>query len=141
MRPVGAVPLAFARLLAQRAAERLRCERGITLVLTLGVLISLSAAVVVVIQYGSASGRGAGVFKTDKQAFALAEAGLNNAFAVLNNPSNNALDPDLLPARESKYEGGRVVWSGTLNRALATWTISSAEETTALLSRQRSPAT
>jgi hypothetical protein len=114
---------AKAGVLLRRAHARFRCERGITLVLTLGVMIALSAAVVVVIEYGSASGRGAGLFKTDKQAFALAEAGLNNAVAVLNNPSNQALDPDILPVRTTNYEGGRVVWSGTLDRATAVWTL------------------
>jgi hypothetical protein len=112
------------RLLVQRALGAARCERGMTLVLTLGVMTALSAAVIVVIQYGSASGNEAGMFKTDKQAFALAEAGINNAVAVLNNPSNNALDQDLLPTRTTNYEGGRVVWSGTLDRTTAVWTLS-----------------
>jgi Tfp pilus assembly protein PilX len=122
MRPERMLP-AIARRLARRALTPLRCERGMTLVLTLGVLTALSATVIVVIQYGSASGREAGMFKTDKQAFALAEAGMNNAIAVLNQPTNNALDPDILPARTTDYEGGRVVWSGTLDRAAAVWTL------------------
>jgi hypothetical protein len=122
MRPEHMLP-AIARRIARRALTRLRCERGMTLVLTLGVLTALSATVIVVIQYGSASGREAGMFKTDKQAFALAEAGMNNAIAVLNQPTNNALDPDILPARTNEYEGGRVVWSGTLDRAAAVWTL------------------
>jgi hypothetical protein len=122
MRPERMLP-AIARRLARRALTRLRCERGMTLVLTLGVLTALSATVIVVIQYGSASGREAGMFKTDKQAFALAEAGMNNAIAVLNQPTNNALDPDILPSRTTDYEGGRVVWSGTLDRAAAVWTL------------------
>lgn len=116
-------PRAKAGVLVRRAQTRLRCERGITLVLTLGVMIALSAAVVVVIEYGSASGREARLFKTDKQAFALAEAGVNNAIAVVNNPSNYALDPNLLPQRTTEYEGGRVVWSGTLDRGNGVWTL------------------
>jgi Tfp pilus assembly protein PilX len=122
MRPERVLP-AIARRLAERALIGLRAERGMTLVLTLGVLTALSATVIVVIQYGSASGREAGMFKTDKQAFALAEAGMNNAIAVLNNPSNNALDPDILPARTTTYEGGRVDWSGVLDRTAAVWTL------------------
>jgi hypothetical protein len=94
-----------------------------TLVLTLGILTALSATVIVVIQYGSSGGRQADMFKTDKQAFALAEAGMNNAIAVLNNPTNNALDPDILPERTTEYEGGRVVWSGVLDRTAAVWTL------------------
>jgi Tfp pilus assembly protein PilX len=123
MRPEGMSPLAIARLLVRRARTGLRCERGMTLVLTLGVLTALSASVIVVIQYGSSGGRQAGMFKTDKQAFALAEAGMNNAVAILNNPTNNALDPDILPARTTEYEGGRVVWSGVLDRTAAVWTL------------------
>ncbi|HJY25805.1 MAG TPA: hypothetical protein VJ649_09055, partial [Actinomycetes bacterium] len=122
MRPERTLP-ALARRLVRRARIGLRCERGMTLVLTLGVLTALSATVIVVIQYGSASGREAGMFKTDKQAFALAEAGMNNAIAVLNNPTNNSLDPDILPLRTTNYEGGRVDWSGTLDRTAAVWTL------------------
>lgn len=106
-----------------RRMRALGGESGMSLVLTLGVLTALSASSVVVVQYGSSSGNSAGVFKTDKQAFALAEAGMNNAVAVLNNTTNNALDPDMLPERTTYYEGGRVVWSGTLDRAAAVWTI------------------
>ena len=41
-----------------------------------------------------------------QNAFSLAEAGINNVMAVLNLPTNNALDPDTLPKctnNEKKY--------------------------------------
>jgi hypothetical protein len=102
---------------------RLRGERGMTLVLALGVMVVLSVSAVAVIDYTSSNSRTSAMGKTDKVAFSLAEAGMNNAYAVLNNTSNNSLDPDVLPSRTTYYDGGRVVWSGTLDRAAAVWTV------------------
>lgn len=107
-----------------RLLARLAREDGMALVLALGVMMALSVTSVVVIQYTSANSRTANMSKTSENAFALAEAGINNAVSVLNVPTNNALDPDMLPPRTSYYEGGRVVWSGTLDRAAAVWTLS-----------------
>jgi hypothetical protein len=95
------------------------------LVIALGTTVVLSIAVVSVIDYSSANARNANLSTKRVSAFDLAEAGINNAVSVLNNPSNNALDPDILPARTSTYEGGTVTWSGTLDRAQAVWTITS----------------
>ena len=58
---------------------------------------------VTVIQYSSDAGRGANRSKADQVAYALAEAGINNAMSVLANPTNNALNSTLLPARVSTY--------------------------------------
>ena len=63
--------------------------------------------------------------KADQTAYALAEAGVNNAMAVLANPTNNALNSTLLPSRTTTYEAGSVTWSGSFNPFNARWTITS----------------
>ena len=100
-------------------------EQGIALILTLGILLATSFMLVTVIQYSSDAGRGANRSKADQTAYALAEAGINNAMAVLANPDNNALNSTLLPARVSTYEGGTVTWSGSFNPMNARWTLTS----------------
>ncbi len=102
-----------------------RQERGMALMLALGITTVLSLSVVSVIDYTASNARNATLSAKKTSVFDLAEAGINNAVAVLNNPSNNTLDPDILPARTSSYEGGTVTWSGTLDRAAAVWTLSS----------------
>jgi hypothetical protein len=102
-----------------------RQENGMALMLALGITTVLSLSVVTVIDYTAANARNANLSAKKTSVFDLAEAGINNAVAVLNNTSNNALDPDILPARTSSYEGGSVTWSGTLDRAAAVWTLSS----------------
>jgi Tfp pilus assembly protein PilX len=98
-------------------------ERGMALVLALGITTVLSVSVVSVIDYSATSARTANLTTTKVTAFDLAEAGINNAVSVLNNPSNNSLDPDILPSRTSTYENGTVTWSGTLDRSAAQWTV------------------
>jgi hypothetical protein len=104
-------------------------ERGFALIAALGMLMVLSIVSVTVVAYSTSNSRGADRSKTDNLSFSLAEAGLANAFAVLNLPTNNALDPDLLPGSEAAassgtYEGGTAKWWGVLDRANAVWTIS-----------------
>ena len=107
------------------ARLRLSDERGIALIMTLGTLLVTSVILVTVIQYSSAAGRGAHKSKADQTAYALAEAGVNNAMSVLANPTNNALNSTLLPSRTTAYEGGSVTWSGAYNPFNARWTITS----------------
>lgn len=93
--------------------------------LALGVLSVLTVSVVVVLEQSSANSRHAYRSQADQKAFVLAEAGLNNAMAVLSLPTNNALDPTLLPERTNEYDGGEVTWSGTLDQLAAVWTLRS----------------
>ena len=72
-------------------------ERGIALVMALGMLIVCAIMVVTVIDYTSANQRTTSYSKTRVTAFDAADAGMNDSLAVLNLPSNNALDPDILP--------------------------------------------
>lgn len=93
------------------------------LVLTLLTLMISSILLVSVMNFTTATTRGASHGRSSMVVDALAEAGVNNAAAVLSNPSNNALNPTLLPGRTTAYFGGSVTWSGVLDANTATWTI------------------
>ena len=78
--------------------------------------------------YTSSNARSSTLSKESELAFTASEAGLNNAMAVLANPSNNALDPNLLPSSEATassvtVEGGTAKWYGTLDLNTAMWTL------------------
>jgi Tfp pilus assembly protein PilX len=77
----------------------LRSERGFVLPMALGITAVLAIAGTTVIGYSSSSARASYRSNADQKAYALAEAGVNNAMAVLSLPKNNGLDPYLLPAR------------------------------------------
>lgn len=106
---------------------RLRDEDGFSLVFTLLTILVTSVTMTAAIQYTTSNSRQSTRSKADQIAYSLAEAGLANGAAVLSNPSNNALDPNVLPSSEpsesdpaqanyiSKYDGGTVKWWGVLN--------------------------
>jgi Tfp pilus assembly protein PilX len=71
---------------------RLKGEQGMVLPIALGILAVLSISVVVVIDSSASNSRASYRSKGDMNAFALAEAGINNAMAVLMKPGTNALD-------------------------------------------------
>ncbi len=100
-------------------------ERGIALVMALGFLVVVSIVVFSAIDYSTANGRTSRYNVARQQVDALAQAGVNNAEAVLSNPTNNALTSTLLPSTTTTYDGGTVTWSGTLNSSTSTWTITS----------------
>jgi Tfp pilus assembly protein PilX len=105
--------------------RRLADERGIALVMALGVLVVLSISTIALLTYSSSNVRTARYNKSRVTAYSLAEGGINNALAVLNLPANNALNTGLLPSRTSTFDGGTAVWSGTLNQQTSTWTVTS----------------
>src|SRR6266704_5980940 len=72
-------------------------EQGIALVMALGMLVVCTIMVVTVTDYTSTNQRTTFFSKTRMTAFDAADAGMNDALAVLNLPTNNALDPDILP--------------------------------------------
>ena len=83
----------------RKLRQRIRSdERGFALVLALGVMTVLGIMLVTVIDYTSSNTRAAAYSKGKLTAFDMADAGMNNANAVLNLPTNNALDPDVLPS-------------------------------------------
>jgi Tfp pilus assembly protein PilX len=105
--------------------RRLSDQRGIALVMALGILIVLTISTIALLTYTSSNARTSRYQKARVSAYTLAEAGVNEALSVLNLTSNNAINPSLLAARTSTYEGGTAAWSGTLDQPTATWTITS----------------
>lgn len=96
--------------------------------MVLGALTVLSIAGTTAAAYTTSNVQTGSRSAKDELSFSLSEAALNNAMAVLANPSNNALDPDTLPATEAlassaPSEGGTAKWWGVLDRATAVWTI------------------
>lgn len=109
-----------------RLGERLSAERGIALVLAVGILAVLAIAVTSATYFTSTNSRSANLSEADQVARSLAEAGLNNALAVVFDPNNNAADPSILPSDEASassgpYAGGTAKWWGVLSGQ--TWTL------------------
>jgi hypothetical protein len=107
-----------------RILRRLREENGIALVMAMGIMTVLAVSTVGVITYTSSNERHAGHSEAGQNALHLAEAGINNAEAVLSHDDSNALSattltepdtnncPDGGDCFEQFYEGGRVLWRG-----------------------------
>ncbi len=120
-----------------RAGERLRVdERGMALVMALGVMLVLSLVLAMVVQYTVSNSGTASRSVADQKAFALAEAGMNNAVGVISQcgstcststqvkpPPAAAGDPN--STVDDTLGGGTVTWGGTYNSATKTWTITS----------------
>jgi len=109
--------------LLRRLRHRFGGQQGFVLPVTIGMCTMLTMAGTTVVAYSTSSARTSSRSSADQGAYALAEAGVNNAMAVLSEPSNNALDSYLLPARTTPYAGGTVTYSGILDESTATWTI------------------
>ena len=79
-----------------------REERGIALVLALGMLVTLAITVTGIIEYTGSNSRAAEVNHGRQDASSIAEAGVNAAYSVLDywdtgtNTGNNATDSQLL---------------------------------------------
>ena len=98
------------------------------LVLALGISAVFAIVGTTVMFYSSHNSSLASRSTADQRAFALAEAGINNAVSILGNPSNNALNGTLLPntlatANVTQQDDGVVKWWGTLSGN--TWTLNS----------------
>jgi hypothetical protein len=114
--------------LRSRALARLRDERGIALVMAIGIMMVLTIALGTTMYFTATSARYANRSNASQKAYALAEAGVNNAIAVLHvsyDPPATPLWPGLasyLPAGQAAYNGGSCSapvnnctnWSGTL---------------------------
>lgn len=124
-RRADAGSVAWVRALARRGSSSLQGEDGIALILAVLILAVMTITGTAVIQYTSSSSRSASHSKQSGSAYALAEAGVAEAMAVLSKPENNALDPYLLSSRTPTYPDGTITWSGTLNQNTAMWTITS----------------
>src|SRR5437899_6814344 len=125
---------------------RLRDERGIALVMAIGITTVLLISGTTALTYTASSQTESNQTRSRTSAFSLAESGINNAMSILNLPTNNALDPDVLPkctTNSTKYSdptaiktststwlhgsygGADVDYCGTLVRASALWYLTS----------------
>ena len=116
------------------------------LVMALGMTVVLGMAGTTAIAYSTSSSTQAVQTRSRGNAFSLAESGINNSMAILDLPTNNALDPDTLPKCTSNntkysdptanhtststwlhagYSGGSVDYCGTLIRSSALWYLTS----------------
>ena len=89
--------------------------------MAIGILFVLTVSLSTVIYVTTASARHAEHSNAGQKAYALAEAGVNNALAVLNTkyPSTTVYPGDtppgtFLPTRVTTYDEGKATWSGTL---------------------------
>jgi hypothetical protein len=115
----------FARKLARRLAR----EDGIALVMSLSMMTVLGIVGASTVLYSTQNAGAASRSKQDGAAYALAEAGVNNAAAALGAPGVNLLNPNALPQRTTPYDGGTVTWWGTLNEATGQWVLSAVGRT------------
>lgn len=132
-----------------------RNERGMALVMALGMTTILSLVIATLIDYASSNSRASRYSKASQSAYTVAQAGINNAMSVLNLPANNALDPCLLhpPTNPpgvtctsnspfvNTYEGGTATWYGTLNTSTLQWTLYSTGSITNPTGPSASPVT
>ena len=84
-----------------------RNESGFALPLALLVMVTTSAILVTAIKTTSSTGRTANIGKARVSAEALAEAGINNAMAVLANPSNYAFNAQQVEVEFEKPAASR----------------------------------
>ena len=121
-----------------RLMPRFRSERGIALVMALGLLTVLTISGTAVTYYATANLTGSNTHRARASAYDLAEAGVNDAVAVLWNqldPLTGIVKPGmtspttttLLPSTTIQYAGlnGSVTYSGSLNTTTWVWTITS----------------
>jgi Tfp pilus assembly protein PilX len=101
----------------------LRGERGIALPMALGIVMVVSIALITTIELSTSSQRSSNISRSERTAFAVAEAGLNHAEAVLA-ASSTPTDATALPsscATQVAAEGGTFCYWGTLSAS--TWTV------------------
>ncbi len=121
----------------QLSLLRFRSERGIALVMALGLLTVLTISGTAVTYYATTNLTGSNTHKARSTAYDLAEAGINDALAVLYNQLNTdgsiksgmvkPTTTTLLPSTTIQYAGlkGSVTYSGSLNTSTWVWTITS----------------
>jgi hypothetical protein len=131
----------------RRLRLRLSNERGMALVMAVGITAVMLIAGTTAIAYSTSGATQSAQSRSRQSAFSLAESGINNTMAILNLDTNNALDQVTLPActsNETKYSdptaqrtststwlhtsfgsGSSVDYCGTLVHSQAWWYITS----------------
>jgi hypothetical protein len=97
------------------------------LLAALGATTVIALAGTSVVAYSSTNYGAASRSKADQVAYALAEAGINDAAAVINGAATPT-DPNLLPTTTTRYDGGTVTWAGTLNVSTNVWAVTATGE-------------
>jgi Tfp pilus assembly protein PilX len=101
-------------------ARHLGRDEGIALITGVGFSAALTVATTVVVFVSVTNYNSATHQRADQTAYALAEAGLNNAFATLANAADPS-SPGAVPVRTASLPGGTVTYSGTLQGS--EWTL------------------
>jgi hypothetical protein len=117
-----------------------RTERAYALPLTLAIMLASASLLVVVIETTSSSGRTATLLEARVSAESLAEAGLAQAFSILNFEDNNSTDATLLGCNaagtsctplaltEAAGDEGSGSFYGVLDQTASEWSITSTGE-------------
>jgi hypothetical protein len=95
--------------------------------LAIGISMVLALTGTTLLYYSVENQHQADYSKAGQTAYALAEAGLSDAFSVLaaNYPATYPGDPSLLPPTNRSYPGGTATYSGSLSTLSGVWTITS----------------
>jgi hypothetical protein len=120
------------RLIRRLVCRRLGAEDGIAIVVALATTLVLAIAGSSVFVFTSSNARATRLDAAETSAHAVAESGVQQALSVLNDPTNDALNPSLLAARGSHVGDGVANWSGTLYQPLDSdsyWIITSTGQT------------
>jgi hypothetical protein len=115
--------------IAARLVRRLAAEDGVALVLGLTVSTVLAIVATTTVAYATQNEGSTRRSARDSQSYALAEAGVNDAAAMLGAPGRNPLDPSLLPQTTTTLGDGTYTRWGVLNEATGVWTITSVGRT------------
>ena len=95
--------------------------------MALGIMVVLTILGTTVIYYSVANMHSTSHSTNGQRAFALAEAGLNDAVSILSKPGNDSQNPNLLPSSGSPatqtVEGGTVSYWGSYNSSTGIWTV------------------
>jgi Tfp pilus assembly protein PilX len=113
---------AQAAALIRLIGRRLVAQTGFALPVVIGVSMILGITGTTAMVYTTSNVRTASSSKADERAFALAEAGLNYAYATLYNASDPTM-PGAVPLRTEQVEDGTITWWGTLDLQTNTWTL------------------
>ncbi len=116
------------RRIRRIAARRAAAEDGIAIVVALATTLVLAIAGTSLFAFTGANGRATRLDSAQTSARSIAEAGMEQAVSVLNLPSNDALDANLLAPRTTTLHEGTATWSGILYEPLDTdsyWIITS----------------
>jgi hypothetical protein len=110
--------------------SKLSDQTGSALIMTMGILAVLTISGTTMVAYTTSNARSTSYSKENERSFSLAEAGLNNAMAVLANPDNDPLKQITLPMTEATastavYEGGTAMWYGVFHAGDQLWKVTS----------------